>query len=168
MKTIISKNALKMSVLLAIASSAFVATAYAQPNPTPKRSAESSASSATAASRPAGDVRGVLASCAAAADELAAIRELSREQELENAALRQRLSTEERYSSLLLELDSTRKAETQALREALEARRAESAAKDAVIAAQQKLIDELRRRKRSPLAIVRDVLTGLGAGLLIK
>jgi len=69
---------------------------------------------------------------------------------------------------LLTELNETRKAESEALRTALTANHETLAAKDAVIAAQDKLIEALKRKKPSPWKRLGDVLLGVGLGMVLK
>lgn len=123
-----------------------------------------SAKSATHASRPGDAASGVVEACAAAVEELVKSRELLTVLEKENELLRVRLETEKEMMALLAELTEIRKQENAALVEALTARRGEAAAQGAVIAAQDELITALRKRKRSPLARIGDVL--LGAGII--
>ena len=69
---------------------------------------------------------------------------------------------------LLTELNETRKAESEALRTALTANHETLAAKDAVITAQDKLIQALKRKKPSPWKRLGDVLIGVGLGMVLK
>ncbi|HEX2639370.1 MAG TPA: hypothetical protein VHL50_02315, partial [Pyrinomonadaceae bacterium] len=108
------------------------------------------------------------AACNAAADELKATRTLVSVLESENAALKQRLETEQRITALLTELDQTRTREAEALRQTIASQSATIQAKDTALAAQDKLIAELRRKKSSPWKRVMDVLVGVGAGMVLR
>ena len=68
---------------------------------------------------------------------------------------------------LLTELNETRKSEADALRTALTANHETIAAKDTVIAAQDKLIEALKRKKPSPWKRLGDVLIGVGIGTIL-
>jgi hypothetical protein len=113
------------------------------------------------------DTQTLIASCAAAADELIASRKLIDALDAENAALKARLETEKQTTALLSELNETRRTENEALRSALTAKNDAIAAKDAVIASQDKLIETLKRKKSSPWKRVGDVLIGVGVGVLV-
>lgn len=104
----------------------------------------------------------------AAAIELENSRSMIATLEAENAAVRERLETEKRLTSVLAELSATQKAESAALRSALEAKDETIRAKDAVITAQDKYAAELRSRTRSPWRRVGDVLIGVAAAALLK
>jgi hypothetical protein len=106
--------------------------------------------------------------CAAAADELSASRRLILLLDSESKMLRERLETERQTSAMLAELNQTRKSESEALRMAIGARNETLAAKDEVIAGQQKLIDALKTKKRSIWARVGDVAIGIAAGALLR
>lgn len=108
------------------------------------------------------------AACNAAADELRASRILIDALETENAALRSRLETEKRANELLTELNQTRRAENEALKSTVSAKNETIAAKDAAISAQEKLIETLKPKKRSPWARIADILLGAGIVLLMK
>ena len=106
--------------------------------------------------------------CAAAVDELKATRSLVSVLETENAALKQRLETEQRITALLTALDKSRTRESEALRQTIASQSATIQAKDTALAAQDKLIAELRRKKSSPWKRVMDVLVGVGVGVMLK
>ena len=109
----------------------------------------------------------LISACSAAVGELSASRELISTLDAENAALKQRLETEKRTTSLLGELNETRKSEIEALRSALAAKNEALTAKDTVIASQDKLIETLKRKKSSPWKRLTDVLIGIGVGVLL-
>jgi hypothetical protein len=71
-------------------------------------------------------------------------------------------------SAVLVELDATRKAEADDLRKAVEAKNETIAAKDSVIAAQEKLIENLKNKRRSPLARLGDILLGAAVISVLK
>lgn len=149
--------------LLAIALS--VQNAHAQSTKASMNSAEGSKASATAAKR---DERGVIAACAAAAEELAASREAISLLEKENSALTARLSDEKKMNAILNELNETRRAESDALRRTIEAKNETIAAKDAAIKAQDELIAKLKAKRSSPWKRIGDILIGVGAAVLIR
>ena len=121
-----------------------------QSQPTPNSSADSSPISDIPDSGRVLQCRELIASCSAAAAELAAQRDLNAALEAENKALRERLATERGTSELLTELAETRRRENEALRSL-------AAAKDDVIAAQNRVIDGQKelvaalKRQRTPL-----------------
>ena len=86
----------------------------------------------------------------------------------ESEALRERLATEKRQAELLRELNETRKSEAASLVAALEAKNQTIAAKDAVIASQEKLIETLKRKKTSVWKRLADMLVGVGVGVILK
>lgn len=108
------------------------------------------------------------AACNAAADELRASRILIDALETENAALRVRLETEKRANELLVELNETRRSENEALKATVTAKNETIAANDAAIAAHEKLIEQLKPKKRSPWARVADILIGAGVIAVLK
>src|SRR5690606_31771014 len=142
-----------------------VQNAHAQSTKASMNSAEGSKASATAAKR---DERGVIAACAAAAEELAASREAISLLEKENSALTARLSDEKKMNAILNELNETRRAESDALRRTIEAKNETIAAKDAAIKAQDELIAKLKAKRSSPWKRIGDILIGVGAAVLIR
>lgn len=106
--------------------------------------------------------------CNAAADELRASRILIDVLDTENAALRLRLETERRAGALLTELNDTRRAESEALKQTVAAKDETIAAKDAAIASQEKLIEQLKTKKRSVWSRVGDILIGAAAIAILK
>jgi len=112
--------------------------------------------------------KGFVASCAGAARELSAVRELNLRLESENVQLKSSLETADRLSATLTELNAARKAETDALRSASAAKDEVIAAKAAVIDTQIKLIDTLKRKRSSPWQRVADILIGAGAVLVLR
>jgi len=138
--------------------------AHAQSTRTRTNSADGSQKSATAASVE----RGVIAACAAAAEELAASRDAIAELERENSALGARLADEKKLNALLSELNETRRKEADALRQTVAAKNETIAAKDAAIRAQDELIAKLRTKRSSPWKRLGDILIGVGAAVLLK
>ena len=117
----------------------------------------------------AGSLRSdVLAACAAAVNELKASRTLLDALDAENASLKSRLETEKRTTAILTELNETRKSETEALRKAIEAKTETIAARDTVIATQDKLIDALKTKKPSPWRRLGDILIGAAVIAVLK
>jgi hypothetical protein len=152
--------------------------AFGQQPQQQKTSAENSRSSDTGVSEvrvtPSGVRNGtakavtLTAACNAAADELRASRILIDALETENAALRSRLETEKRANELLVELNETRRAENDALKSTVAAKNETILAKDAAIAAQEKLIEHLKGKKRSAWARIADILLGAGVIAVLK
>jgi len=101
-------------------------------------------------------------------DELKQTRTLAVALERENSALRERLAVASRTEAILNVLIETRRSETEALRKALAADQQAIAVKDAVIARQDALVTELKRRKTSPWKRVGDVLIGVAVGAILK
>ena len=110
----------------------------------------------------------LISACSATSDELRASRTLIDALEKENTALNTRLTTEKQTTALLGELNETRKTETEALRSALAAENEALTSKDNVIAAQDKLIETLKRKKSSPWKRIGDVLVGVGIAMVLK
>lgn len=106
--------------------------------------------------------------CSAAADELAASQRLIALLETESKLLRERLDTERQRAAIYAELNDSRKAESDALRTALLAKNETLAAKDDVIATQQKLIETLKGKKRSFWSRLGDVAIGIAAGTILR
>ena len=104
----------------------------------------------------------------AAALELEKTRNLVRALDDENEQLRERLETEKRMSTLLTEIASTRKAESDTLRSAVKAKDETIDAKNAVIAAQDKLTSELRAKRSSPWRRLGDILIGAATIAILK
>lgn len=157
-----------------VAMSGALAAFGQQPQPQ-TTSAESSRSSDTDAEergrpRPQSTRSGenVISACNAAADELRASRVLIDALETENTALRVRLETEKRANELLTELNRTRRAENEALKATVAAKNETITAKDAAIAAQEKLIQQLNGKKRSPWTRVADILLGAGVIAVLR
>lgn len=88
--------------------------------------------------------------------------------ERENRLVKDRLETETRTTAILTELNVSRKAETEALRTALAPKTETLAAKDEVIASQQKLIDSLKSKRSSPWKRLGDILVGVAAGMVLR
>ncbi len=104
----------------------------------------------------------------ATAVELEKTRVLVSALESENKALKNRLETEKRATTLLTELSQTRKSESDALKAAVAAKNETIAAKDTVIASQDKLIDALKHKKTSPWRRIGDILIGAGIFSVLK
>ena len=127
----------------------------------PKRSVDGSPSSAIRAVDP-------LPACAAAAEELADTRRFANALDAENTALRTSLDTERRLNASLTELSEARRREGDALRNAVTAQAETIAAKNDAIAAQRRLIDELKPRRSSLLRRIGDIAIGIAAGALLR
>lgn len=110
----------------------------------------------------------MIAACNAAVDELHASRILIDALDKENAALKERLETENRANAILTELNETRRAEVEALRATITAKNETIGAKDSAIAAQDKLIESLKTKKRSPWSRLGDILLGAAAVAILK
>jgi hypothetical protein len=106
--------------------------------------------------------------CSAAAEELSSSRLLISVLEKENAALAKRLESERQISSLLDKVNESREAESAALRTALAAKEETIAAKDAVIENRGRMIDELKKKSRSPIRRITDILIGAAIFAIIK
>lgn len=167
----------KSSVLIAaMLMLAWIAPATdAQSPPTPPNSAKSSPTPDTdvrsrrkAAGGRRENAKAIIASCAAAADDLIATRSLVEALDSENKAIQTRLDTEKRTTAMLLELNETRKSENAALRTAVAAKNETIAAKDAVIAAQDKLVTGLKSKRSSPWKRLGDVLIGVAIAAILK
>lgn len=100
--------------------------------------------------------------------ELEAARELIAANDAETAALRERLETEKRLTRALDELAATQRLESQALRTALTAKDEALTANAAVIASQEKLIAELKKKKSSPWRRLGDILLGAAAIAVLR
>lgn len=111
---------------------------------------------------------GLRSACLAAAADLEATRRLADALTAENAALMERLETEKRASAVFAELDTARRSEAGALRQAIAAGERVIAAKNGEIAARDKLIDELRRRRSSPWRRLGDILIGAAVTAILK
>ena len=142
-----------------------VSDAHAQSTKESMNSAAGSTISATAAKK---NERGVIAACAAAAEELAASREAITELERQNAELASRLADEKKMNGILSELNETRRTESEALRQTIAAKNETIAAKDAAIKAQDELIAKLKNKRSSPWKRIGDILIGVGAAVLLK
>lgn len=110
----------------------------------------------------------IVSACSAAVDELKASRVLIHALDNESASLKSRLDTEKRTAAILVELNETRKSESDALRKAIEAKNETIAARDTVIATQDKLIDALKTKKPSPWRRLGDILIGAAAIAVLK
>ncbi len=104
----------------------------------------------------------------AAAIELESSRRLISALDAESQQLKERLETEKRISALLTELTTTQKAESDALRSAVRAKNETIDAKDAVIAAQDKLVVGLKLKRPSPWRRLGDILIGAAAIAILK
>lgn len=148
--------------------------AYPQQPPAPTSSAKSSPTPDTRAvrsdgqSQPGSATRNTLAACSAAVDDLIVTRQLAEALDAENSALRERLENEKQSAALLRELSETRKSENAALAAALSAKNQTIAAKDAAIATQDKLIEQLKQKKSSPWRRLGDILIGAAIAAVLK
>jgi len=96
------------------------------------------------------------------------VRELVTALEKENSALRQRLEVAVRTETILVELNGARQSEAEALRLTVAAKNETIAAKDAALARQDELVEQLRRRKTSPWKRLGDVLVGIGVAAILR
>lgn len=112
--------------------------------------------------------RNLINACAAAVDDLAKTRLLAEVLEQENKLLNERLETEKYRVTLLSELNATRSSESEALRAAIAAKNETIAAKDIVIARQDKLADALKHKKTSPWKRIGDILLGAAVFAILK
>ncbi len=110
----------------------------------------------------------VIASCAAAVEELRASRSLIDALEVENRALTERLATEKAATAILTELNETRRSESVALKNTIAAKNETITAKDAVIASQDKLVEALKKKTPSPWRRLGDILLGAAAIAVLK
>jgi hypothetical protein len=110
----------------------------------------------------------VIGACAAAAEELGEARKLVEALEKENGALNRRLETEKRTSALLADLGETRQTESDALQKALAAKNETITAKDETIRMQAALIENLKKKKTSPLKRLGDILLGAAVIAILK
>ncbi|MEP7213501.1 MAG: hypothetical protein ABI791_10515 [Acidobacteriota bacterium] len=130
-----------------------------------EQSAVSSKQSAVGRQRSEGSI---VNACSATADELLESRRLVGALETENSALSERLETERSISSLLTKANEARGAEAAALRVALAAKDETIAAKDAVIENRREMIEALKKKPRSPLKRITDILIGAAIFAVIK
>lgn len=112
--------------------------------------------------------RNIIPACMATAVELEQTRVLVLALESENHALAERLDTEKRTTVVLTELNETRKSEAEALRSVVTAKNETISAKTAVIGAQDKLIETLKKKKTSPWRRVGDILIGAAVFAIFK
>ena len=160
------KNLKEWAIALAVlAMMSGVPAAFGQSNRPQTNYATGSNGSATDAKK---DERGIIAACAAAAGELESSRQLVSALESENGALKERLETEKRTAGLLTELNRTRLSETEALQAALAAARDSAEARKDVIAAQEKLIEALKKKKTPLWKRLGDVLVGAAVIAVLK
>ena len=110
----------------------------------------------------------VNAACMAAAIELEKTRALTEALESENSLLKDRLASEKQMVSLLSEVATTRAAEAAALRSAIDAKNETIKAKDAVITAQDDLVNALKTKRPSPWRRIGDILIGAAAIAVLK
>ena len=129
---------------------------------------QNSPPSAIPANKAGAEVPGAVNACAAAADELRQVRALVTALEKENSALRQRLDVAVRTETILVELNGARQSEAEALRLTVAAKNETIAAKDAALARQDDLVEQLRRRKTSPWKRLGDVLVGIGVAAILR
>src|SRR5688500_15024709 len=162
------KNSNKLKTLLilpAIMSAVLVLCGPSKAQP--PSSAQNSPPSAIRVSNTESEAAAVNA-CSAAADELRQVRALVTALEKENSALRQRLEVAVRTETILVELNGARQSEAEALRLTVAAKNETIAAKDAALARQDELVEQLRRRKTSPWKRLGDVLVGIGVAAILR
>ena len=104
----------------------------------------------------------------AAAIELEKTRVLAETLETENTLLKERLTSEKQMVSVLSELNQTRAAEAEGLRSAIESKNETIKAKDAVIIAQDKLVEALKAKRPSTWRRMGDILIGAAAIAVLK
>lgn len=104
----------------------------------------------------------------AAAVDLESTRELAAELDKKSELLTERLRSEENANGLAAEMIRTQASAISSLKDAIKAKDDAAGSKDAVIAAQEKLIESLRRKRSSPWSRIRDILIGAGAVLIFK
>lgn len=114
------------------------------------------------------DIQPIINACAAAADDLKKSQILINVLESQNKLLSERLETEKRATAVLTELNDTRRAETTALRGVIEAKNQTIAAKDAVIAKQDQLVGELKKKKPSLLKRIGTIALGVAIGVALR
>ncbi len=110
----------------------------------------------------------ILGACSAAADELSRTRVLVSALESENAAVKARLESEQKIASVVEQIATSRAAESAALRAAVKAKDETIAAKDALVANRNALIETLRKKPRSPLKRIGDILIGAAIFAIFK
>ncbi|MBX7056155.1 MAG: hypothetical protein K1X36_14480 [Pyrinomonadaceae bacterium] len=151
-----------ITVLLVLMSSVPAAEAQSLPTTDPKPSARSSNASAIHADA------GLRQACLSAAADLEATRRLAEALTAENAALAERLEAEKIASAELSRLAEVRRAEAEAVKLSYAAAERVIAAKDAEIAARDKLIDGLKKSRSSPWRRLGDILIGAAAVAVLK
>lgn len=103
-----------------------------------------------------------------AAADLDATRRLVEALTAENAALAERLESEKIAFAELSRLADVRGSQAEALKLSAAAAERVIAAKDAEIAARDKLIDSLRKKRASPWRRLGDILIGAAAVAVLK
>lgn len=151
-----------LPVLLVLVSSVPAAMSQSVPSPPPSPSAKSSPPSATRADA------ALRQACLSAAADLEATRRLTDALTAENAALTERLDAEKLASAELTRLAAVRGSEADAVRLSYTAATRVIAAKDAEIAARDRLIESLRKKRASPWRRLGDILIGAAAVAILK
>lgn len=111
---------------------------------------------------------GLREACLSAAADLDATRRLVEALTAENAALAERLDAEKLAFAELSRLADVRGSQAEALKLSAAAAERVIAAKDAEIAARDKLIDSLRKKRASPWRRLGDILIGAAAVAVLK
>lgn len=111
---------------------------------------------------------GLREACLSAAADLDATRRLVEALTAENAALAERLDAEKLAFTELSRLADVRGSQAEALKLSAAAAERVIAAKDAEIAARDKLIDSLRKKRASPWRRLGDILIGAAAVAVLK
>jgi hypothetical protein len=148
--------------MLVLMSSVPAAIAQSVPSPPPSPSAKSSLPSATRADT------ALRQACLSAAADLDSTRRLADALTAENAALTERLEAEKLASAELARLAAVRGSEAEAVRLSNAAAARVIAAKDAEIAARDRLIESLRKKRASPWRRLGDILIGAAAVAILK
>jgi chromosome segregation ATPase len=155
------KSNYTLAVLTLLVAMLTAHAAFGQATPPPTNSVKSSPNSGT-------DANKAIRACMATAVELEKTRTLVDALETEKRVITERLATERQANALLTELAAARKSENDTLRTAIEAKNETIAAKDGVIAAQERLNASLKAKRPSLLRRIGDVLAGAAAVAIFK
>jgi CRISPR/Cas system-associated endonuclease Cas3-HD len=114
------------------------------------------------------EVKDIISACSAAAEELAAARNLIEALEAEKLALAERLETEKQISKLLNMIAEGEKKRAIALEETIAMQKELSAANKRLIEKQGEEIIRLQKKKSTLLKRLGDFLIGAAAALILK
>lgn len=103
-----------------------------------------------------------------ALDELEVQDKLVASQERELSLISDRLEAEKQKTTLLAELAASRTKEAESYKAAADSAKEAIAAKDQIIANKDKEVELLKKKKPSVLSIVRNVMIGVGIGMVLK